>query len=94
MFFLLALVFILVNCSGACPPWTVYSSASGECQCGDVLHDVVHCDRDNKRISLLKCYCMSYNRDFNMTVIGPCNAMCRGMSNDHYHSYNVLMYLY
>ena len=86
MFFLLVLVFILVSCSGACPPWTVYSSASGECQCGDSLHGVVHCDRDNKTISLLKCYCMSYNRDFNMTVVGPCNAMCR----ESYHSYNVL----
>ena len=86
MLFLLVLVFILVSCSGACPPWTVYSSASGECQCRDSLHGVVHCDRDNKTISLLKCYCMSYNRDFNMTVVGPCNAMCRGS----YHSYNVL----
>ena len=88
MFFLLALVFIFVSCSGACPPWTVSSSASGECQCGDALHGVVYCDRDNKRISLLKCYCMSYNRDFNTTVVGPCNAMCRDMGG--YHSYNVL----
>ena len=90
MFFLLVLVFILVSCSGACPPWTVYSSASGECQCGEGLHGVVRCDRDNKRISLLKCYCMSYNRDFNTTVVGPCNAMCRGMGAHRYHSYNVL----
>ena len=90
MLFLLVLVFILVSCSGACPPWTVYSSASGECQCGDSLHGVVHCDRDNKTISLLKCYCMSYNRDFNMTVVGPCNAMCRVMGANRYHSYNVL----
>ena len=89
MFFLLALVFILVSCSGACPPWTVYSSASGDCECGDALHGVVHCDRDNKRISLLKCYCMSYNRDFNTTVVGPCNAMCREMGAVHY-PYNVL----
>ena len=90
MFFLLALMFILVSCSGACPPWTVDSSASGECQCGDSLHGVVHCDRDNKRISLLKCYCMSYNRDFNTTVVGPCIAMCRGMGAGRYVSYSVL----
>ena len=90
MVFLLALVLLLVSCSEACPPWTVYSSASGECQCGDSLRGVVHCDRDNKRISLLQCYCMSYNRNFNMTVVGPCNAMCRRMGADRYHSYNVL----
>ena len=90
MFFLLALVFISVSCSGACPPWTVYNSASGECQCGDGLHGIVHCDRQNKRISLLKCYCMSYNRDFNTTVVGPCNVMCKGMGANRYHSYNVL----
>ena len=83
-------MFIFVSCSGACPPWTVSSSASGECQCGDALHGVVYCDRDNKRISLLKCYCMSYNRDFNTTVVGPCNAMCRKMSGDNYYSYHVL----
>ena len=90
MVFLLALVLLLVSCSEACPPWTVYSSASGECQCGDSLRGVVHCDRDNKRISLLQCYCMSYNWNFNMTVVGPCNAMCRRMGADRYHSYNVL----
>ena len=65
-----------MSCSGACPPWTVYSSASGDCQCGDTLHGVVHCDRGNK-ISLLRCYCMSYNRDFNTTLVVPCNAMCK-----------------
>ena len=54
MVFLLALVLLLVSCSEACPPWTVYSSASGECQCGDGLHGVVHCDRANKQISLKK----------------------------------------
>ena len=88
--FLLALVLLLVSCSGACPPWTVFSSPSGECQCGDGLYGVVHCDRDNKRISLLKCYCMSYNMDFNMTVVGPCNAMCRKASTDYYGYYNLL----
>ena len=73
-----------------CPPWTVFSSSSGECQCRNGLDGVVHCDRDSKQISLLLCYCMSYNRDFNMTVVGPCNVMCRRMGADRYHSYNVL----
>ena len=68
----------------------MYSSASEECQCGDHLHRVIHCDRDNKKISLLKCYCMSYNRNFNTTVVGPCNVMCRVMGANRYHSYNVL----
>ena len=89
MVFLLALVLLLVSCSGACPPWTVFSSPSGECQCGDGLHGVVHCDRANKQISLKKCYCMSYNMDFNMTVVGPCNAMCRKVT-DYYGYYTVL----
>ena len=76
------MVFILVSCSGACPPWTVYSSASGECQCGDALHGVVYCDRDNKRISLLKCYCMSYNRDFNTTVVAQWALQCNVQGNE------------
>ena len=50
---------MLVSCSGACPPWTVYSSASGECQCGDGLFGVVHCDRVNPPVytSLLTGMC-------------------------------------
>ena len=55
----------------------MYSSSSGECQCGDNLNGVVYCDSDSKQISLLQCYCMSYNSDFNMTVVGPCNTMCK-----------------
>ena len=90
MFFLLALVFISESCSGACPPWTVCNSASGECQCGDTLHGVVHCERENKRISLLKCYCMSYNRDFNTTVVGPCSTMCRRPGVRFFGSYKML----
>ena len=25
----------------------------------------------------ISCYGMSYNRDFNATVVGPCSAMCK-----------------
>ena len=50
------------------------------CQCGDSLHGVVHCDRDNKRISLLKCYCMSYNRDSSTRLLLglACNVQGNG----------------
>ena len=87
MVFLLALVLMLVSCNEACRLWTVHNSPSGECQCG--ASQSVHCERDNMRISLLKCYCMPYNRDFNPTVVGPCNAMCRRAGAD-YNYYGVL----
>ena len=87
---LIALVLMLLSCSGACPPWTVFSSSSGECQCGDGLYGVVYCDSDFKTISLLQCYCMSYNSDFNMTVVGPCNAMCGKVSTYSYGYYDLL----
>ena len=78
-----------VSCGGACPPWTVNSSSSGECQCGENLEDVVYCDSDSKKISLLQCYCMSYNRDFNTTVVGPCNAMCTKRERQYYNVLNI-----
>ena len=87
---MLALVFMLVDFSVACPPWTVYNTTSGECQCGDHLSGVVKCDSDSKKILLLQCYCMSYNRDFNTTVVGPCNAMCRREGAVFYGPYRVL----
>ena len=50
---LITLVLMSVSCSGTCPPWTVFSNSSGECQCGDGLDiaGVVHCDRDSMKIS-------------------------------------------
>ena len=77
MIFLLALVLMLVSCR-------LHNSPSGECKCG--ASQSVHCERDNKRISLLKCYCMSYNT----TDIGPnCNAMCRREGADYYSVLNL-----
>ena len=88
---LIALVLMLVSCSRACPPWTVFSSSSGECQCGDGVYGVIYCDSDFKIIiSLLQCYCMSYNSDFNTTIVGPCNAMCRREGAVFYGPYRVL----
>ena len=82
---------MLVNYTGACQQlWTLHSNASdGECQCGDRLNGVVHCDSDSNHLSLLQCYCMSYNRDFNTTVVGMCNALC-DREGVFYGSYNVL----
>ena len=69
--------------------WTVLNSTSGECQCGNNLEGVVHCDSVSKQISLLVCYCMSYSKDFNTTVVGPCNVLC-SKGPKGYGSYNVL----
>ena len=86
----LALVLMLASCSVACPLWTVYNATSGKCQCGNMLYGAVRCESVSNKVSLLQCYCMSYNRDFNTMVVGPCNVMCRRGGFDYFGSYIVL----
>ena len=66
---------ILVVSSLACPPWT-YSNSDGECQCGNSLEGVVHCDSVTLNVSVLSCNCMTLNKS-NKTVVGKCLAMCK-----------------
>ena len=62
--------------SEACPPWTIYNSSSGQCQCGRNLKGMVHCDTESLKVTLFYCYCMTYDGQTNETTVGHCLAGC------------------
>ena len=74
--------------SHACPVWFTYNTTTNRCDCGSSLKGVVHCDLENKRISLLYCYCMTSNTDEDAVVVGPCDAMCTRKKTPDCQSFN------
>ena len=60
-------------------PWTCCGNESGECkeQCnnGTILLDIMKCD-SHKKLTVLKCYCATYNDEDNVTEVGPCLYDC------------------
>lgn len=66
----------VVCCIEACPPWTVPGKDNlSQCVCGNDFHGVVHCNSDLE-VSVLFCYCITYNRHMNQTLVGHCTASC------------------
>ena len=64
-------------CSEVCPPWTLPSSnTSNQCVCGSDLGGVVQCNSKTLEVSVLFCYCMTYNDHINMTLVGQCLPRC------------------
>ena len=74
--FLLSLASTFATLSVACPPWTLHSNITGQCQCGNSLRGIVHCDNETLKVSVLYCYCMTYNDKMNQTLIAQCLFMC------------------
>ena len=79
--FLLLLV-VMIGICAACPPWTVYNDETGQCDCGNDLRGIVHCNAETKSVSVLTCFCMTYNSKTNQTVVGHCMIMCKRKRND------------
>ena len=77
----LLLLVVVASCE-VCPPWTLpYSSAQDNtthCKCGDDLLDIVECNSQTLQVSVVSCYCMTYNEQFNKTLVGRCPITCRG----------------
>ena len=67
-----------------CPTWFIpdYSS-NGTCRCGDDIHDAVKCNNSTKQVSVLDCYCMTYNKATG-PVVGSCLYKCI-LNDDLYH---------
>ena len=63
-------------CIEACPPWTVPSvDNSSQCVCGNDFYGVVHCNKDLE-IAVMFCYCITYNRYTNETLVNQCIVRC------------------
>ena len=60
-----------------CPLWTTFNSTTGKCECGQSLDGVVTCNRKTQEISLLQCFCMTYDGHTDSTEVGPCYFTCK-----------------
>ena len=85
VFLVSVVVAVLQSCSGQCPVWTTYSNTTGKCECGDSLKGVVDCSPGTLQVSVMKCYCMTYNEEANSTVVGPCIFTCVGLNKTKPH---------
>ncbi len=66
----------------ACPPWMYCDN--GICRCGDSTHSILKCD-DNwpGEVSVLDCYCLTYNGEEDTNEVGHCLFNCaRNVSID------------
>ena len=67
-----------------CPTWFIPDhSSNGTCRCGDDIHDAVKCNNSTKQVSVLDCYCMTYNKATG-PVVGSCLYKCI-LNDDLYH---------
>ena len=75
---LLALVAVSsATCKTECPLWTTFNRTTGKCECGQSLYGVVNCNLKTKEISLLQCFCMTYDGHTDSTEVGPCYFTCK-----------------
>lgn len=89
----LSVVLVLAVVTGAehahkCRVWFSYNTTSNRCECGSRLGGVVDCDSANMRVSLLYCYCMTYNKRDDTVVVGACAAMCTRKNTPDCQSFN------
>ena len=84
MYILQVVLLVLVATSSSraeCPLWTTFNSTTGKCECGSDLAEVVSCDKETLELSLLRCYCMTYDEHTDTTEVGPCYFTCDGRSS-------------
>ena len=55
-----------------CPPWQ-WRNATGDCECGGTLRQIVHCQEKPHSLQLYVCYCMTYSQK---TLVGACQYTC------------------
>ena len=57
-------------------------STSSNCMCGSSLGGIVECDNSSGKVSLLRCYCMTFGVNGSMLVVGRCLYGCAGREYD------------
>ncbi len=61
--------------ASSCPPWMYCDN--GTCRCGDIPQSIIRCD-DNwpGKVSVLDCYCLTYNEEKDTNELGHCLFNC------------------
>ena len=68
--------------AASCPVWTTtYGNSSEDCRCGDSLKSIVTCSMSPYRLSVLHCYCMTYNIKIDQVTVGECLLKCYLLSS-------------
>ncbi len=67
--------------ASSCPPWMYCDN--GTCRCGEIPHTIIRCD-DNwpGKVSVLDCYCLTYNEEKDTNEVGHCLFNC-AREDDH-----------
>jgi len=60
------------------------SNGSTVCECGSELEGRVKCNNETKEIQVPLCYCMTYNVQSDLYVVGTCIYACFSTYNMHY----------
>ena len=55
--------------------WSVCSE-NGSCSCGPDLYSVIQCTENSEFIKIQNCYCMFYDEQLNMSLLGTCQFSC------------------
>jgi len=66
-----------------CPIWTAYNSTQGGCVCGHYLGGVVKCINSPHQVSILHCYCMTYNDFIEDFTVSQCYYNCYFTRGSH-----------
>ena len=73
--------------TSTCPPWFSYDNITGQCECGDELDGIVSCDNKEKKVYVMECYCMTYDKHLGV-VVGSCSTNCLVRRSDlSFHVY-------
>ena len=95
MYLLQVVLLALVAVSSAtfkaeCPLWTTFNITTEKCECGSDLAGVVTCNPDTLEITLLHCYCMTYDEHTDTTEVGPCYFTCSRRDGHGYQKGKIL----
>ena len=66
-----------------CPPWQGENDATGNCECGNPLLQVVHCQEETHNLQLYACCCMTYSHK---TLVGSCQYTCERSDSGYFFS--------
>ncbi len=69
--------------STTCPTWT-FPTANNTCKCGSSFRGEVECDQSTLRLTVLGCYCVTYDTHHKKPVVGSCFYGCK-----YYPSYTL-----
>ena len=76
--------------STECPTWFAFNNRTNQCECGNEIGGIVHCDQMRRLVYIVDCYCMTHDNQLGIAV-GSCSTNCAiRASNTSIGSYTLL----